>query len=81
MEKSINLLKVDYSELLDEDEDYLEEYDEKLNNIFSQSVFEDDFILLATDVGYFLKKYYIKESEINDKFLYVFKNNETFLFN
>ena len=53
-------------------ENYLEEYDKKLDHNFSDSNFIDDFILLATDFNYFLKKYYINESKINDKFFYVF---------
>ena len=87
MEKSMNTLKVGYSDLLveykriikkyydklddhEKYEDYLDEYDDKLDNIFSQSVFEDDFIQLPTDFEYFLKKYCIKESEINDRFIF-----------
>ena len=72
------IIKKYYDKLDDHEkyEDYLEEYNERLENIFSPSVFKDDFISLATDFAYFLKKYYIKESEINYKFLYVFKNNE-----
>ena len=54
----------------------MDKYDEKVHN-FSINDFQDDFTLLVVDFQYFLKRYYIKECEINDKFIYVFRNNES----
>ena len=55
----------------------MEEYDDKLDNIISLSILQDDYYELASDFHRFVLKYRFKESAINNKFDYALKNNET----
>ena len=63
------------------DKYYLKKYDDKLNNKKYNDFdhLKDDHYELATYFQKFILRYYLKESEINDKFHYTLKTNDYIL--
>ena len=62
----------------EKDEDYLKEYDDKLNDKKYNNLddLKDDHYDLEAYFKSFILKYYLEESERNNKFHYALKNNE-----